>query len=101
MSVEVKATIYKGYELAEGWNEIVDEDFFEEYVDYFVDADAVRGNGPQLFAVEVDSVEEGCFTEYSTYISTEEENLLSEFATKYPGAVVYDCPAMYLVGKVG
>lgn len=99
MSVEHKAMIVKGYELAEDWELIVDADYVMAHEDNFIEADAYQGE-KVIFGSVLDSVESGDWTEYSTYITLDEEDTLAEFATKYPGAVVSIYPSMYLVCKV-
>ena len=99
MSVEHKAMIVKGYELAEDWELIVDADYVMAHEDYFIEADAYQGE-KIIFGSVLDTVESGDWTEYSTYMTLNDENTLSEFATKYPGAIVDPSPSMYLVCKV-
>ena len=43
MSVEHKAMIIKGYELAEDWELVVDADYVMAHEDYFIEADAYQG----------------------------------------------------------
>lgn len=99
MSVEHKAMIVKGFELAEDWRLIVDIDYVAAHEEYFIEADAYQGE-KVIFGSVLDTVESGDWTEYSTYINIDEENTLSEFAKLYPGAIVNCLPAMYLVCKV-
>ena len=100
MSIEYKAKICRGFELSDNWNKIVTEEFFEEHVDNFVEVDQYRAEGPQLFAVVLDSVENGDYTEYSTYMSLDDQDLLQRFITEFPGAAVDVLPSMYLVGTI-
>jgi hypothetical protein len=86
MSVNYKAQIAIGYELTANWNKIIDEDFFEEYVDNFLTA-SVYQDGFALFGVIVDEVDEGCFVEYNADLSLNGLTLLREFADKYPEAI--------------
>lgn len=86
MSVIYKAQIVVGYELVNNWNEIVDEDFFEEYVDNFLTTSVYRDEIP-LFGVIVEEVDEGYFVEYNRDIELIELGLLRKFANKYPKAI--------------
>lgn len=99
MSVEHKAMIVKGFELAEDWELIVDADYVMAHEDYFIEADAYQGE-KVIFGSVLDAIESGDWTEYSTYMSLDEEDTLSEFAKTYPGAIVNCLPSMYLVCKV-
>lgn len=99
MSVEHKAMIVRGYELADGWELIVDADYVMAHEDNFIEADAYQGE-KVIFGSVLDTVESGDWTEYSVYMSLDEEDAIFEFGTKYPGAVVNEYPTMYLVCKV-
>ena len=99
MSVEHKAMIVKGFELVEDWELIVDADYVMAHEDNFIEADAYQGE-KVIFGYVLDTVESGDWTEYTIYMTLDEEDTLSEFATKYPGAVVSIYPSMYLVCKV-
>ena len=99
MSVEYKAMIVKGYELADGWEAVIDAEYVMAHEDYFIEADAYQGE-KVIFGSVLDSVESGDWTEYNTYIDSDTENILSEFAKQYPGSVIYDTPGMYLICKV-
>ena len=86
MSVNYKAQLAVGYELTANWNKIIDEDFFEEYIDNFLTASVYR-DGFALFGVIIDEVDEGYFVEYNADLSLDELTLLREFANKYPEAI--------------
>lgn len=101
MSIEYKAVIYYGFELTENWNKYVDEDFFDEYADYFIDPDVCgMCAGPVLFATEVSTTYEGNYIEINMenpYIAAKEIQIINEFFTKYPEAVVRSAPIYYLM----
>lgn len=99
MSVEHKAMIVRGFELAKGWEAIVDAHYVLEHEDCFIEADAYEGE-KVLFGIELDSIEEGSYTEYSTFTDMDNETMLSNFAKTYPGAIVDCLPSMYLVCKI-
>ena len=99
MSVNYKAQIIVGFELTDNWNKIVDEEFYEQHEEYFIDSSAYRCDGPQIFGVVADEVDEGRFIEYSGYISMGDNDILNEFITKYPGAAVYHLRSNYLMCK--
>lgn len=99
MSVENKAMIVRGFELADGWEAIVDADYVMEHEDCFIEADAYKGE-KVLFGIELDSIEAGGYTEYTTFTDIDNETMLSDFAKTYPGAIVNCLPAMYLVCKI-
>ena len=86
MSVNYKAQIVVGYELTANWNEIIDEDFFEEHIDNFLTTSVYRDEIP-LFGVIVEEVDEGYFVEYNCNINLIELGLLKKFANKYPKAI--------------
>ena len=86
MSVNYKAQIVIGYELTANWNEIVDEDFFEEHIDNFLTASVYCCN-IALFGVITEEVDEGYFVEYNHDIDLCELGLLKKFANKYPKAI--------------
>ena len=86
MSVNYKAQIVVGYELTTNWNEIVDEDFFEEHIDNFLNA-SVYHDDFFLFGVIAEEVDEGYFVEYNHDILLEEVGSLRKFANKYPKAI--------------
>lgn len=101
MLIEYKAVIYYGFELMENWNKYVDEDFFDEYPDYFIDPDVCgRCDGPVLFATEVQIAYEGNYNEIKMeepYIPVKEKQILNEFCTKYPNAIVWSTPKYFLM----
>ena len=101
MSIEYKATIYYGFELMENWNETVDEEFFDEYIDYFIDPDPCgMCAGPVLFAIEVKNIYEGNYVEINMeepYVLVKDRQILKEFETKYPEARVRAVPKYYLM----
>ena len=99
MSVMYKAQIVVGFELTEDWNEIVSEEFYEKYEEYFIETSFSYCDGPQLFGVVADEVDEGRFIEYSDYIAKEDNDILNEFIHAYPGAAVYHSTSNYLVCK--
>ena len=99
MSVNYKAQIIVGFELTDDWNEIVSEEFYEKYEEYFIETSFCRCDGPQLFGVVADEVDEGRFMEYSDYISKEDNDILNEFIHTYPGAAVYHSTSNYLICK--
>ena len=86
MSVNYKAQIVVGYELTANWNEIVDEEFFEEYIDNFLTT-SVYHDDFFLFGVIVEEIDEGHFIEYNRDIDLIELGLLKKFANKYPKAI--------------
>lgn len=98
MSVDYKAQIVEGFELANNWNEIVDEDFFEQYIDNFLTA-SVYHNTISLFGVILEEVDEACFVECSDHLPLEDLNLLREFIAKYPKAVTSQFSSKYLICK--
>ena len=77
MSVNYKAQIVVGFELTNDWNEIVDEDFFEEYIDNFLTASVYR-DGFSLFGVVVEEVDEEHFVKYDHDIDLIELGLLKK-----------------------
>lgn len=99
MSVMYKAQIVVGFELTDDWNEIVSEEFYEKYEKYFLETSFTRCDGPQIFGVVADEVDEGRFTEYSSYITVEDIDILNEFIFTYPGAAVYPLRSNYLICK--
>lgn len=101
MSVNYKAQIVEGYELNTNWNKIVDEDFFEEYIDNFITTSVYR-DGFQVFGVVLEEVEEGCFVEYNDhyiYLSVDQFTLLHEFRQRYPKAIRNISGSRYLICK--
>lgn len=98
MSVMYKAQIVVGYELTSNWNEIIDEDFFEEHIDNFITTSVYRDEIP-LFGVIVEEVDEGYFVEYNHDILLEEIGLLRKFVNKYPNAVTNQFSSEYLICK--
>lgn len=99
MSVEYKAMIVRGYELANDWELVVDADYVMAHEDNFIEVDAYEGE-KVIFGSVLDSVEAGDWTEYSVYMTSAEEDAIFEFGTKYPSAVVNEYPTMYLACKV-
>lgn len=99
MPISYKAQIVVGFELTDDWNEIVSEEFYEKYEEYFIETSSFRCDGPQLFGVVADEVDEGRFMEYSSYIAKEDNDILNEFIYTYPGAAVYHSRSNYLVCK--
>ena len=99
MSVNYKAQIVVGFELTDDWNEIVSEEFYEKYEEYFIETSFARCDGPLLFGVVADEVDEGRFIEYSDYIAMEDNDILNEFIFTYPGAAVYHSRSNYLICK--
>ena len=100
MSIECKATIYYGFELAEEWNKIVDEEYFEDYIDCFIILNPCgRCDDPILFAIEVEKADEGQCIEINMkpYIAAEDEQILNEFCIKYPEAITWHTPNYYLM----
>ena len=86
MSVMYKAQIVVGYELTANWNEIVDEEFFEEHIDNFLTT-SVYHDDFFLFGVIAEEIDEGHFIEYNRDIDLIELGLLKKFANKYPKAI--------------
>ena len=101
MSVNYKAQIVIGFELTSDWNEIVDEDFFEEHIDNFLTASTYRDGFP-LFGVVVEEVDEEQFVKCEHDIDLIELGLLKKFANKYPKAIVNEnrFSSKYLICKV-
>ena len=99
MSVNYKAQIVVGFELTDDWNEIVSEEFFIQYEEYFLETSFARCDGPQIFGVVADEVDEGRFVEYSDYISVEDNDILNEFIFTYPEAAIYHSRSKYLICK--
>ena len=99
MSVNYKAQIVVGFELTDDWNEIISEEFYEKYEEYFIETSFVHCDEPQLFGVVADEVDEGGFTEYSDYIAKEDNDILNEFICTYPKAAVYHSTSNYLICK--
>ena len=99
MSVDHKAMIVRGFELADGWEAIVDAHYVMEHEENFIEADAYEGE-KVLFGIELDSIDACGYTEYSTFTDINDETMLSNFAKTYPGAIVDCLPAMYLVCKI-
>lgn len=86
MSVIYKAQIVVGYELTANWNEIVDEEFFEEYIDNFLTT-SVYHDDFFLFGVIIEEIDEGHFIEFNHDLLLTEIELLRNFANKYPKAI--------------
>lgn len=86
MSVNYKAQFVVGYELTANWNEIIDEEFFEEYVDNFLTT-SIYHDDFFLFGVIVEEIDEGHFIEYNDCLSHNDLALLRKFANKYPKAI--------------
>jgi hypothetical protein len=101
MSVNYKAQIVVGYELTANWNEIVDEEFFEEYIDNFLTTSVYRDDF-FLFGVIVEEVDEGHFVEFNHDLLLTEIALLRKFANKYPKAIANpnQFRSQYLICKV-
>ena len=100
MSVNYKAQLVAGYELTANWNKIIDEDYFEEYIDNFLTASVYR-DGFALFGVIVEEVDEGYFVECGHNIPLDDLDLLREFANKYPEAIANpkQFSSVYLICK--
>lgn len=99
MSIEYKAKVYYGYELKENWNENISDEVFEEYVEYFRCVN--HGNGDySLFAIDIDYVEEGDYTELSLTVYEDELHKLLKFAKKY-SEMLSSSPKYFLVCEVG
>jgi hypothetical protein len=82
-----KAQLVVGFELTNDWNEIVDEEFFEEYIDNFLTA-SVYHDDFFLFGVIVEEVDEGHFINCDHDIVLDDLGLLRKFANKYPKAIM-------------
>ena len=99
MSVNYKAQIVIGFELTDDWNEIVSEEFYEKYEEYFIETSFTRCDGPQIFGAVADEVNEGRFIEYLDYIAVEDDDILNEFIFTYPDAAVYHSRSNFLICK--
>ena len=86
MSVNYKAQIVQGFELMKNWNEIIDEDFFEEHINNFFTT-SVYYDDFVLFGIIIEEVDERYFVECNYDIFLDEVGLLREFANKYPKAI--------------
>jgi hypothetical protein len=98
MSVNYKAQLVAGYELANNWNEFIDDEFYERYEEYFLWSSLYR-DGPVIFGVVLDEVDEGSFIEYDSYIAKEDMDILNEFTSTFSGAIVYHSLSHYLICK--
>jgi hypothetical protein len=98
MSVNYKAQLAAGYELADNWNEFINDEFYERYEEYFLWSSVYR-DGPVIFGIVLDEVDEGSFIEYDTYIAKEDMDILNEFTNTFPGAIIYHSLSHYLICK--
>lgn len=100
MSVMYKAQLVVGFELTNDWNEIIDEDFFEEHIDNFLTT-SVYHDDFFLFGIIIEEADEEHYVKYEHDINLIELGLLKKFANKYPKAIVNAerCYSKYLICK--
>ena len=83
MSVNYKARVVAGYELASNWNEIIEEEFYEKNVNDFIFT-SVYFDEPKYFGKIIKSADEGEGVEFiPTNIPFDS---LHEFVNRYPEA---------------
>ena len=100
MSVEHSAHVYVGYELRDGWEDIVPQEYIDEHEDKFIHLNAMDGD-ILLFAVDVLSVDCGDYAEMRHLnIEDEETEILNYFPTLFPKAVENHTPKYFLAGRI-
>ena len=94
MSVKYKACIVAGYKLTSNWNEIIEEEFFDENVDNFIFTSAYVDE-PKYFGKIIKSADEAEGVEFiPTNIPF---NFLHEFANRYPEACENKAVKLFLM----
>ena len=98
MSIDYTAHIYAGYELKDGWTDIISEDYFDEHEDNFI---PLNSDGEVLlFAVEVNRVDCDGFMPLDLSMSDDENELLNHFIANYPKAAINQKPRYFLAGRI-
>lgn len=98
MSVDYKAKILIGYKLKPNWNEVVSEDFYDTYCDYFHSIE--YDSQPSYFAAEAMSIDEGTCKEFSFEINDFAQELINSFPSAYKSIIEDSKPRVYLAHVV-
>ena len=100
MSVEHSAHVYVGYELRDGWEDIVPQEYIDEHEDNFIHLNAMDGD-ILLFAVDVLSVDCGDYAEMRDLcLEDEDQEIINYFPSLFPKAAVNHMPRYFLAGRI-